>query len=27
MIEAAPDNPRTLQPGLPVDVERLGGLR
>jgi len=27
MIEAAPDNPRTLQPGLPVDVERLGGSR
>ncbi|CAN5233224.1 HlyD family efflux transporter periplasmic adaptor subunit [soil metagenome] len=27
MIEAAPDNPRTLQPGLPVDVERLRGLR
>ncbi len=27
MIEAAPENPRTLQPGLPVDVERLGGSR
>lgn len=27
MIEAAPDHPRTLQPGLPVDVERLGGSR
>lgn len=27
MIEAAPDNPRTLQPGLPVDVERLGDAR
>ena len=27
MIEAAPENPRSLQPGLPVDVERLRGSR
>jgi len=25
MIEAAPENPRSLQPGLPVDVERRRG--
>ena len=27
MIEAAPENPRSLQPGLPVDVQRLRGTR
>ena len=27
MVEATPENPRSLQPGLPVDVERLGGTK